>query len=401
MTRKTPTFHEARAAEGDLGTSGATAADATVQCRRTMLKLGFGAFAAGALGISGVARAQSASPARTQAAHAKPAGKVVRLTPSWDNVRVGRMEPDVVPAVTVKSGETVWYDGTWTNWGNEAKYGMSFTEREPIRKKYPNGAFSLIGPVAVEGAEPGDLVECRMLKMRPIDWGWNSAPSGVGALPHDFKPYLRYMKFNAERTHAAHVPGVNIPLRPFQAYLGSQPAGDMPVSANFAGNYGGNLDCAVLTTGTSVFLPVQVDGARIWTGGSMGASGEGNVDQTSIETAFEEMRIQYVLHKGATLDGPMAETPESWIGFGFGDSLDTALVNCLRQMIGWLSSATDIPPVDCYSIFSVAGSFRVSQYAHQTGTVYRTVPPKAIHCMLPKHIFSKELQQRISEYIRA
>jgi acetamidase/formamidase len=375
--------------------------DGTDVCRRSILKLGFGAFAAGALGLSGAARAQSGTSQGTGVAAAPRDAQVVRLVPSWDTVKVGQMEPSAPTAVTVKSGDTVWYDGTWTNWGNEPKYGLSFEERQPIRKKYPNGPFSLIGPVVVEGAEAGDLIECRMLKMRTIDWGWNSSPPGVGALPHDFKPYLRYLKMDKDRTAAAYVPGVNIPLKPFQAYIGTQPPGDKPISANLAGNYGGNLDCAVLGVGTSIFLPVQVSGARVWTGGSMGASGEGNVDQTSIETAFEEMRIQYTLHKGAALSVPMAETPDHWIGFGFSDTLENSLVACLRQMIGWLSSATGIAPEDCYGIFSVAASFRVTQYANQTATVYATIPPKGIHCMLPKVIFSKALQDRIAASIRA
>ena len=383
------------------GDNGAKSFDATDVCRRSILKLGFGAFAAGALGLSGAARAQTSASQAPDVAPASRDGKVVKLVPSAETVRVGQIDPAAPAAATVNSGDTVWYDGTWTNWGNEAKYGLSFKEREPIRKKYPNGPFSLIGPVVVVGSQAGDLVECRMLKMRPIDWGWNSAPPGVGALPHEFKPYLRYLKFDKDRTTAAYVPGVNIPLKPFQAYIGTQPPGDEPTSANLAGSWGGNLDCAVLTVGSSIFLPVAVDGARVWTGGSMGASGEGNVDQTSIESAFEEMRIQYVLHKGAALRVPMAETPDHWIGFGFSDSLDSALVVCLRQMIGWLSSATGIAPEDCYGIFSVAGSFRVTQYANQVGTVYATIPPKGIHCMLPKVIFTQALQDRISNAIRA
>jgi acetamidase/formamidase len=381
----------------------AGSADATALCRRTLLKMGASAFAAGALGVPFAARAQSAATPAAGSADGTvaPVGSVVKLVPSHDTVRVGQMEPGLPAAATVKSGDIVWYDGTWTNWGNEAKYGMTFKEREPIRKKYPNGAFSLIGPVVVDGAEAGDLIECRFLKMRPIDWGWNSAPNGVGALPHDFKPYVRYLKFNEERTYVAFVPGVNIPVRPFQAYLATQPPGDAPVSANLAGSYGGNLDCAVLSTGSSVFLPVQVAGGRVWTGGSMGASGEGNVDQTSVETAFEEMRIQYVLHKRAALNVPMAETPDAWVGFGFSDTLENSLVACLRQMIGWLSAATGIEPVDCYGIFSVAGSFRVTQFANQTGTVYETVPPKGIHCMLPKNIFTAAMQQRIAMFTRS
>jgi acetamidase/formamidase len=374
--------------------------DATALCRRTMLKLGFGAIAAS---VAGVARAQTSPSLAAGSApmRALPGGRTVKLVPSWDTVQVGQMTPDAKAAATIRSGDTVWYDGTWTNWGNEAKYGMGFKEREPIRKKYPNGAFSLIGPVVIEEAEPGDLVECRMLKMRPIDWGWNSAPPGVGALPHDFGPYLRYLKFNDERTYASYVPGVNIPLNPFQAYIGTQPPGDRPTSANFAGSYGGNLDCAVLGVGTSIFLPVQMEGARVWTGGSMGASGEGNIDQTSIESAFEEMRIQFVLHKRSLLDGPMAETAEHWICFGFADVLDDALVACIRQTIGWMSAATGIAPVDCYGILSVAGSFRITQYAHQTHTVYATQPPKGVHCMVPKRIFTPEMLEKLSDYTRA
>jgi len=200
----------------------ATTMDATALCRRSMLKLGFGAVAAGAFGFPLRGNAQSTAMPGQGAGLASPDGALVRLVPSDETVRVGQMEPDTAVAAAVRSGDTVWYDGTWTNWGNEAKYGMTFKEREPIRKKYPNGAFSLIGPVAVEGAEAGDLIECRMLSMRPIDWGWNSAPPGVGALPHDFKPYLRYLKFDKDRTSAAYVPGVSIPLKPFQAYIGTR-----------------------------------------------------------------------------------------------------------------------------------------------------------------------------------
>src|SRR5260370_25763622 len=232
----------------------ATTCDATDACRRSILKLGFGAFAAGALGLSGVARAQSGSSQGAAVAAASREGQTIKLVPSLDTVKVGQIEPSAPTAVTIRSGDTVWYDGTWTNWGNEAKYGMTFKEREPIRKKYPNGAFSLIGPVAIDGAEPGDLVECRLLKMRPIDWGWNSAPPGVGALPHDFKPYLRYLKFDKDRTAAAYVPGVNIPLQPFHAYIATQPAGEKPISANLAGNYGGHRVYSALWGVTSCFV---------------------------------------------------------------------------------------------------------------------------------------------------
>jgi acetamidase/formamidase len=241
-----------------------------------------------------------------------------------------------------------------------------------------------------------------MLKMRLIGWGWNSSPKGVGALPGDFKkPYLRYLKFNEARTRAEFVPGVSIPLAPFQGVFAAQPVGDKPVSGILAGPYGGNLDLAELVEGTSLFLPVQVPGARIWTGDTNGAQGDGVVNQTAIETALEEMRVQYVLHPKVPLQGPMVETPTHWIGLGFGDSLDSALVACLRQMLGWISAATGIAPEDCYGICSVGASFRVTQYSNQTGTVYQFIPPKGIHCMLPKALFDAGLQDKLARSLRA
>jgi len=162
---------------------------------------------------------------------------------------------------------------TWTQWGNQARYGMSFADREPLRKQFPAGPYSNLGPVVIEGAEPGDVVECHMLRTHPIDWGWNSFPLGVGALPSDFdEPYVHYFRFSEDRTHASFVDGIEIPLKPSMGVYAVEPEGDQPVSAILAGPYGGNLDLAELTEGTSLFLPVFKTGARIWTGMSRSRS---------------------------------------------------------------------------------------------------------------------------------
>jgi acetamidase/formamidase len=302
--------------------------------------------------------------------------------------------------LTVASGDVVVYPNTWTNWSNEAKYGMSFAEREPIRLKYKSGPYSLIGPVAIDGAQPGDVVEIRMLRQRPIGWGWNSAPKGVGALPHDFGQYLRYIKFDDARSFGEFLPGLRVPLAPFQGVWATQPATDARVSGILSGPYGGNLVLRELVEGTSLFLPVFRAGALVWTGDSHAAQGDGVVDQTAIETAMDELRVQYVLHKHAKLTGPFAETPTHWIGLGFGDSLETALVACLHSVIGWLAPAASIEPVDAYALLSMTASFRITQYADQTGTVYTSVPAKTVHAMIPKDAFSPPLAARVSQSLR-
>ena len=331
-----------------------------------------------------------------------PAGRTHVLESTKDTVSMGVLDPARAPAVTIDSGDIVHYPNTWTVWGNEAKYGLSFDEREPIRKRYPSGPYSNVGPVAVRGAEPSDVLEMRWLRLRPIDWGWNSFPLGVGALPHDFdKPYVHYFRFDKERRYAPFVNGIKIPLAPFQDIAALQPKDDKPVSGILAGPYGGNLALPEMVVGTALLLPVQRSGGLFWTGTSVAAQGDGVVDQTGIETAMEDMRIQFALHKNVPLDGPMVETPTHWIGVGFADSLDAALVACLRGMIKWISRTAKLDPRDVYPLCSMAASFRVTQYSNQTGSVYTSVPPRAVHCILPKSVFSPALRAAISKAARS
>jgi acetamidase/formamidase len=367
--------------------------------RRSILKVTAAGLVAGAAAI---ASRKALAKNEAEALPRIPAGRTHVLESTKDTVSMGVLDPARPPALTIDSGDIVHYPNTWTVWGNEAKYGLSFDEREPIRKRYPSGPYSNVGPVAVRGAEPGDVLEMRWLKLRPIGWGWNSFPLGVGALPHDFdKPYVHYFRFDAERRNTAFVGGVTIPLAPFQDIAALQPKGDKPVSGILAGAYGGNLALSEMVVGTALLLPVQRPGGLFWTSASVAAQGDGVVDQTGIETAMEDMRIQFVLHKNVPLDGPMVETPTHWIGFGFADSLDNALVACLRGMIKWTSRTAKMDPRDVYPLCSMTASFRVTQYSNQTGSVYTSVPPRAVHCMLPKDVFSPTLRTAMSKAVRS
>lgn len=364
--------------------------------RRRAMKLG------GSLGLLGVTIPFAVEAVAAQVGGSVPPGREHIVESNERTVRVGVVDPKADAVVTIESGDVVRYVNTWINWGNEAKYGMSFAEREPIRRKYPQGPYSLVGPVAINGAQPGDLVECRMIKLRPIEWGWNSAPRGVGALPKDFdKPYLKYFHFDQERRYADFAPGIRIPLKPIQGFMATAPASDETKSAILTGPNGGNIALSELVAGTSLFLPVSRDGAMVWTGNSHAAQGDGQVDQTTIETAMEDLRIQYVLHKGASLPGPMAETPTHWIGLGFGDTIADALKSGLREQIKWLAASAGITDAEAYAIYSMAGSFRVTQYADQVASAYSVIPAKAVHGMLPKAIFTPAMRDQIAERTRA
>jgi acetamidase/formamidase len=318
-----------------------------------------------------------------------------------ETVRSGYLDPTATPVASISSGDSVSFPETWTHWGNEAVYGMTFAEREPLRHKYPQGPYSMLGPVEVAGAAPGDVIQCSIEKLRTLDWGWNSFPLGVGALPSDFtEPYLHYFRFDDDGRRAEFVPGVGFNLNPFVGVIGTEPAGDEPTSAILSGPYGGNLVANALTAGTSVFLPVFKPGGRVWFGDIHAVQGDGVVDQTAIETAAEELVIRYDVHKAVPLSGPLIETPAEWIGFGFSDNLDDALVACLRGLIEWLHAAAGLSESEAYALCSLAVSFRVAQYANQTGSAYSSVPAKAIQGLVPKRVFTPDKLAQIASWLR-
>jgi acetamidase/formamidase len=316
-------------------------------------------------------------------------------------VRVGAIDPLAKPVLEIESGDAVHYPNTWLNWGDEPKFGMTFAELGPIRKRYPAGPFSLVGPVGIRGAEPGDVVECRMLRLRPIDWGWNSAPVGVGALPSEFDTsYTQYFRFDADRRFADVHAGVRVPLAPSQSVMATQPKASAPVSALGVGRYGGMIALGAATAGTSLYLPVEVEGAGVWTGGSWAVVGDGCVDNTAIETAMEDLLIQYVLHKGGAVDGPLLETETDWLVLGYGDDLESALTMALERTMDWLAAPTGMTRQQVYALCSIAASFRVSQYSKQLNTVYTTKQPQAMYAAIPKSIFDAATIGRIADSLR-
>lgn len=322
------------------------------------------------------------------------------VTSSASTVRSGYLDPAAPAVATVLSGDTVSYPNTWTHWGNEAVYGMTFADREPLRDKYPDGPYSMIGPVQVADAEPGDIVCCTLEQLRTIDWGWNSFPLGVGALPSDFaEPYVHYFRFSEDRTRADFVDGVTVPLRPFLGVVAVEPVGEVHTSAILSGSYGGNLVLRDFTVGASLYLPVAKQGARLWIGDVHAAQGDGVVDQTAIETAAELITLQLSLRKRVPLEGPLLETADEWILIGFAGNLDDALVTCLRSCIRWLHTAAGLTERDAYALCSMLVSFRVTQFSNQTGSAYSSIPPRAVHAVIPKSVFTEDTRARIATWL--
>jgi acetamidase/formamidase len=316
-------------------------------------------------------------------AHAKP----VLTVHSGDTVVMQTAStcgpPERLEAEGVKASEIPeWLDGVYK--------GVPASERGP-------GGHILTGPVAVAEAEPGDVLEVRVLKISlDTDFACNGFGVGRGFLPDDF-PYGRTKIIPLNRTAmtADFAPGITIPLHPFFGSMGIAP----PESAGKWNSappwmHGGNMDNNQLTAGSTIFYPVNASGGLFEAGDGHAGQGNGEVDITALET-FLTGTFQFIVHKGEAsrerLLWPRAETPNEYIAMGFSPDLKTATEMAVRNMITFLSEQNpDYPKLsrdDAYALISTACDVDITQLVDTND---------GVHVICPKALFTgpKETSQR-------
>jgi len=247
---------------------------------------------------------------------------------------------------------------------------------EQVTDRGPGGHI-LTGPIYVEEAEPGDVIEVRILTIDlPIPYGYN----GCSGFMRQLCPEQRTRVFwlDRERMVSQFAPGIVIPLRPFFGSIGVAP----PVDAGRWSSvppwiHAGNLDNRELVAGTSLFIPVHVPGALLALGDGHAAQGDGEVDQTAIETSLTGL-IQVVVHKDMTLEWPLGETPTHYITMGTDEDLTRATEIAIEQTVKFLSTRFELDPGEAYRLISVAADLRITELVDQK---------VGVHVMIPKSIF--------------
>jgi len=315
-------------------------------------------------------------------------GKTHKLFATPQTVHTGFFDSTIPPVLVVESGDRVVFD-TMTVWENQIRSGMALEELFAVRQSYVDrgiGAHTLIGPISVKGAQPGDVLEVRIKKLVPVDYGVNFHWPGKvkkGALPDDFpKGQIRTLKFNLKKMKTHFTPRITIALNPFLGVMGVAPkAGEKRPSA-VPEYFGGNMDNKELVAGTTLFLPVNVKGALFSAGDAHGAQGDGEVNQTAIETALRKAVLQFIVRKDMKLRRPMAETPTHWITMSFHEDLHEAAKIALRDAIQFLVSAKRLSPDDAYALCSIAVDLRITQIVNGN---------KGSHAMIPKSLFKREI----------
>lgn len=315
--------------------------------------------------------------------HPALAQHVVRVTPS--TVEWGHYAADAKPALRVKSGEVVTMD---TIVGiPEMLEQLGAAIDDPIRemkemyakvKDRGPGPHFLTGPVAIEGALPGDVLEVEILDIRLRSaYGWMTMDRGSGTLPEEF-PYSRrkLVPLDHQNRTAEFAPGIRIPLRPFFGNLGVAPATGRLSSGPPAYN-GGNMDNRWLVAGTKVYLPVQAPGALFAVGDGHAVQGDGEVSGTAIETNLTGV-FRFTVRKNMKLRWPRAESPTHVITIGLHESLDEAARRATREMVDYLTTERGLSRDDAYMLTSATVDLHVTQVVDGT---------KGVHAMLPKAIF--------------
>ncbi len=343
--------------------------------------------------VCGAASAQE-TPVKKAPAKA-PKHYVLKATP--ESVQWGWLDPKEPPKLTIASGDIVSIE-TLMHAKDQIQKGTSMEQIVALRKANPGGGpHSLTGPIYVEGAEPGDVLEIRILKIVPKKVGTNFNLPGkdfptIGALAPEFpEGHVQYFDLDLKKNQTVFKPGIVIPLRPFPGTLavGIDPddpsprkggAKDplAPVSSLRPWKNGSNMDINELTAGSTIFLPVFLKGGLIWTGDSHCAQGNGEVNLTALECSFENIEIQPIVRKDLKLTWPRIETPTHYIQVGFDESLDKAMVIAVAQTVDFLVQAKGLDRYEAYALTALVADCRVSQVVDIR---------KGVHCMVPKSIF--------------
>jgi acetamidase/formamidase len=313
------------------------------------------------------------------------AGRTHKLTVTPATAVWGHFTATKPPILTVASGDTVeistvleaaetmrvlGVDDKWVT--DEMRAIDQVTDRGP-------GGHLLLGPVAVRGAEPGDVLEVRIKDIKVREpFALNVFRPGGGTLPAEF-PLARTVVIPLDlAANVARFAGATIPLRPFFGVLGlAPPVMSGRISSGPPGYYAGNLDNKDLVAGTTLYIPVQVPGALLFVGDGHAGQGDGEVDGTAIECSLIGT-FELVVRKDLKFKWPRAETPTHFMTMGFSEDLNEAARMATHEMVAMLSERFHLSAEDAYMLASMAADLHVTQNVDRV---------KGVHAMIQKAIF--------------
>src|SRR5215468_467529 len=317
-----------------------------------------------------------------------PGGKKMHLLPATlETTQWGWFDNAQPPVLRVNSGDTIVLE-TMMHSHNQVVPGTTIEQIKKLRTDHPGrGPHTVTGPIYVEEAQPGDVLKVTINKIKPRAYATNfNVPGMFGQFPNIYTDgQVKYMYLDLEKKVTEFLPGVYIPLKPFPGTLGVARKEPGRYTSVIPGEFAGNMDIRDFTEGTSLYVPVHVPGALLWTGDSHAAQGNGEVNLTAIETAYKEFNITLEVIKGKPLDFPRIETKTSWITMGFDQDLNKAWDQAKAQTVKLLSEQRNISADQAARLMPTVSDCRVSQVVNIK---------KGIHCLNPKNRSAREDMER-------
>src|SRR5262245_29326235 len=315
--------------------------------------------------------------------------KTHRLEATPETVAYGYDWADAKPVLRIASGDIIDVDTLLTNTPmGLARAGVSDNKIQDSLKAIVSqvtgdrrgpGGHILTGPVYVEGAEPGDALEVKILSIDlAIPYGYNGCSGFLRENCTQGAP-SKILRLDAKTMTSEFVPGIVIPLKPFFGSMGVAPP---PSAGRYSSTppwiHAGNLDNRELVAGTTLYIPVHAPGALFEIGDGHAAQGDGEVDQTAIETSLRG-KLQLTVKKDMKLSWPRAETPTDYISMATDPDLMVATKGAIQEMVDFLSSTKKLTKHQAYQLVSIAGHVVVTQLVDK--------PNVGVHVKMPKSIF--------------
>ncbi|MGH7816510.1 MAG: acetamidase/formamidase family protein, partial [Candidatus Binatia bacterium] len=281
-----------------------------------------------------------------------------------DTVLWGYIAANLAPALTIKSGQVVEiealsHQGLTTNqdpvkffsgYGIPSQEVLADAKNVYSEVKRPKGAsvHILTGPIYVDGAEPGDMLEVRVLDIKfRVPYGVNNTGPGKGVLPRLLKEATaKLIRLDLERRVALFSDEIEIPLNPFMGIMAVSPPTSLGlVSSTPPGRWGGNIDLKFTGIGSSLFLPVFNRGGQFFTGDGHAVQGDGEVDGGAIEISLKPT-LQFIVHKGKTIKQPRVETATDYLTTGLDVDLNVATRIALEEAVDFLQEEKGMSAAD-------------------------------------------------------
>ena len=258
------------------------------------------------------------------------------------------LDPKASPAITVASGEELIVET------QDAFEGL----REVRALKERGAKAPVTGPIYVEGAVPGDALKIDFISIKAVKDAMHLVSPGRGFLAEDFTQH-HVTVMPIEGDHLIFPGGLKLPIRPSVGLVATTPD-HVQQTASDSGPYGGDIDMKELVEGSTLHIPVLVEGGLLAMGDCHAVMGDGAVGGTGAETEAE-IHLRISVEKGVNLKAPRALTPDYFITLSYGDDLGTAMRQAVRHMVDFLVDEKGMKPYDAYSLLSLAGDARVSR----------------------------------------